>query len=174
MTVPLRIGFVPIARPTFDTDLAVEVTGQARRHLRGKGWEVSGPEQMLMDMDSAQAVAGDLSGQPLDLLILFQATFADSTMTMALAEAVDVPLLLWALPELPSGGRLRLNSLCGINLGAFALKKVGRRFRYVYAAPEDPAVLPQVESLAQAGRALHTLRQARVGVIGQHPIRDWF
>ena len=169
MTVPLRIGFVPIARPTFDTDLAGEVTGQARRHLRSKGWEVSGPEEMLMDMVSAQAVAGDLSGQPLDLLLLFQATFADSPMRMALAEAVDVPLMLWALPESPSGGRLRLNSLCGINLSAFSLREAGRRFRYAYASPEDPAVLPQVESLARAGRALRNLRQARVGVIGQHP-----
>jgi L-fucose isomerase-like protein len=149
--------------------LAAEVAGQARRRLRGEGWEVSGPEEMLMDMVSAQAVADDLSGQPLDLLLLFQATFADSTMTMALVEAVDVPLLLWALPESLGGGRLRLNSLCGINLSAFSLKEAGRRFRYLYASPEDPAVLPQVESLARAGRALRTLRQARVGVIGQHP-----
>jgi L-fucose isomerase-like protein len=124
---------------------------------------------MLMDMDSAQAVANDLSKQPLDLLLLFQATFADSTMTMALAEAVDAPLLLWALPESPSGGRLRLNSLCGVNLSAFSLREAGRRFRYVYAGPINPAILPQIEALARAGRALRTLCQARVGVIGQHP-----
>ncbi len=169
MTVPLRIGFVPIARPTFDTALAVEATAQARQLLRGKGWQLSGPEEMVMDATAAQAAAAGLKDSPPDILLLFQATFADSTMSMALAEAVDAPLLLWALPESPSGGRLRLNSLCGINLGAFALKKAGRRFRYVYASPGDPAVLVQVESLARAGRALRTLREARVGVIGQHP-----
>lgn len=169
MTVPLRIGFVPIARPTFDTALAVEATAQARQLLRGKGWQLSGPEEIVMDAAAARAAAAGLKDCPPDILLLFQATFADSTMSMALAEAVDAPLLLWALPESPSGGRLRLNSLCGINLGAFALKKAGRRFRYVYASPGDPAVLVQVESLARAGRALRTLREARVGVIGQHP-----
>jgi L-fucose isomerase-like protein len=165
----LRIGFVPIARPTFDTALAAEATAQARHHLRTKDWELSGPEEMVMDLAAAQAVAADLKQDPPDLLLLFQATFADSTVSMMLAESLDAPLLLWALPEEPSGGRLRLNSLCGINLSAFSLKEAGRRFRYVYAGPEDPAVLAQVESLARAGRALRTLRQTRVGVIGQHP-----
>jgi L-fucose isomerase-like protein len=165
----LRIGFVPIARPTFDTALAAEATAQARRHLRTKGWELSGPEEMVMDLAAAQAVAAGLKEYTPDLLLLFQATFSDSTVSMVLAEAVDAPLLLWALPEEPSGGRLRLNSLCGINLSAFSLKGAGRRFRYVYAGPEDPAVLPQVESLARAGRALRALRQTRVGVIGRPP-----
>lgn len=169
MMNPLRIGFVPIARPTFDTTLAAEATAQARHYLRDKGWELNGPEEMVMDLTAAQAAAVDLNECPPDVLLLFQATFADSTTTMTLAEAVDAPLLLWALPEPPSGGRLRLNSLCGTNLSAFALKKAGRRFRYVYASPEDPAVLPQVESLARAGRALRTLRGSRVAVIGQHP-----
>jgi L-fucose isomerase-like protein len=124
---------------------------------------------MVMDATAARAAAAGFKDYPPDILLLFQATFADSTISMALAEAVDAPLLLWALPESPSGGRLRLNSLCGINLGAFALKKAGRRFRYAYASPGDAAVLVQVESLARAGRALRTLRETRVGVIGQHP-----
>jgi L-fucose isomerase-like protein len=169
LTAPLRIGFIPIARPTFDTALAVEATAQARQLLRGQGWQLSGPEELVMDATAARAAAAGLKDYPPDILLLFQATFADSTMSMALAKAVDAPLLLWALPESPSGGRLRLNSLCGINLGAFALKKAERRFRYVYASPGDPAVLVQVESLARAGRALRTLRETRVGVIGQHP-----
>jgi L-fucose isomerase-like protein len=165
----LRIGFVPIARPTFDTALAAEATARARQHLVNAGWELSAPEEMVMDAEAAQAVAADLQEQPPDLLLVFQATFADATMTIAIAEAVEAPLLLWALPESPSGGRLRLNSLCGINLSAFSLKRSGRCFRYIYASPEDPTVLPQVETLARAGRALRLLRQARVGVIGQHP-----
>ena len=165
----LRIGFVPIARPTFDTALAAEATAQARHHLHAQGWELCGTEEMVMDIAAAQAVAAELKESPPDLLLLFQATISDSTVSMILAKAIDAPLLLWALPEEPSGGRLRLNSLCGINLSAFSLKEAGRRFRYVYASPEDPAVLPQVESLARAGRALRTLRETRMGVIGQHP-----
>jgi L-fucose isomerase-like protein len=133
------------------------------------GCEVCGPEDLVVDLAAVHKVATEFGESPPDVALLFQATFADSTLPMALAEAVDAPLLLWALPESPSGGRLRLNSLCGVNLAAFSLKEVGRHFRYVYAGPEDQTVLPQVEALARAGRALRTLRQSRVGVIGQHP-----
>jgi L-fucose isomerase-like protein len=133
------------------------------------GCEVLGPTDMVMDLATVHKIATELGESPPDVVLFFQATFADSTLSMTLAEALDAPLLLWALPESPSGGRLRLNSLCGINLAAFSLKEVGRHFRYVYAGPEDEAVLAQVEELARAGRALRTLRQSRVGVIGQHP-----
>jgi L-fucose isomerase-like protein len=124
---------------------------------------------MIVDLAAAQAAAEELGGEQLDLLLVFQSTFADARMTMALVDRLAAPLLLWALPESPSGARLRLNSLCGINLSAFSLKRSGRHFRYVYAAADDPAVPPQAESLARAGRALRLLRQARVGVIGQRP-----
>lgn len=167
--MPLQVGFVPIARPTFDTVLAAEMTHRARQQLQGAGLELSGPDEMVMDLASAQAVVADLERQSPDLLLIFQATFADAGMAMTLAKATKAPLLLWAVPESPSGGRLRLNSLCGINLSAFSLKRLGKHFRYVYANPEHPDVLSQVEPLARAGRALRTLRHARVGVIGQHP-----
>ncbi len=140
MPVPLQVGFVPIARPTFDTVLAAEMTHRARQQLQGAGLELSGPDEMVMDLASAQAVVADLERQSPDLLLVFQATFADATMTMTLAEATEAPLLLWAVPESPSGGRLRLNSLCGINLSAFSLKRLGKHFRYVYANPENPDV----------------------------------
>ena len=44
-----RIGFVPIARPTFDTVLAAEVTAQARVALTAAGCELIGPETLVMD-----------------------------------------------------------------------------------------------------------------------------
>jgi L-fucose isomerase-like protein len=169
LTVPLRIAFLPIARLTFDTALAADMAGRARAHLSAAGWEVSGPGELVTDMAAAQAAAAQLQGQALDLVLIFQATFADATMSVALAEALDAPLLLWAPPESPSGGRLRLNSLCGINLSAFALKKMGRAFGYVYGGPQEPGVLSRAEILGRAGRALRHLRQARVAVIGQHP-----
>jgi L-fucose isomerase-like protein len=101
--------------------------------------------------------------------VVLQATFADSTMVMSLAEMVDAPLLLWAVPEERSGGRLRLNSLCGINLGAHALRRGGHDYAYVYAPPQDPAALDKVHTLGAAGRGRRLLRQARLGRVGENP-----
>ncbi len=166
---PLRIGFVPVARPTFDTALAAEMTGRVRDQLAGAGCQLVGPENLVMDAAAAQAAIDMLAGQPLDLLLVFQASFADSTMLVELARGVDAPLMMWAVPEERTGGRLRLNSFCGINLGAHGLTRAGLRYDWTYAQPEDAAALRKLLTLARAGRVKRLLRSARVGRIGDHP-----
>jgi L-fucose isomerase-like protein len=165
----LRLGLVPLARTTFDIPLANQVAAQVRLQLHDAGFQLAGSEALVTDLEQTQAVARKLAHQPLDLLVVLQATFADSTMVMGLAEVVEAPLLLWAVPEERSGGRLRLNSFCGINLGAHALRRGGYAYEYVYAPPQDPKVLDKIHALAVAGRARRLLRQARLGRIGENP-----
>ncbi len=165
----LRIAFVALARPTFDIPLAQEVTRQARAQLETAGFTLTGPSELVMDLAAAERAAQEITAVPPHLLLIMQATFADSTMITTLAEATDTPLLMWAIPEAPTGGRLRLNSLCGINLGGHALNLRGRKYAYAYAPPEDTAVLDQIKSLALAGRAQQALQAANIGLVGQHP-----
>ena len=170
MIAPLRIGFIPLARPTFDTALAAEVTAQARATLLGTGaLSLQGPEALVMDLPAAEAAAQMLAGDPPDLLVVFQASFADSTMVVQLARSVPAPVLLWAVPEERTGGRLRLNSFCGINLGGHGLRRAGFHYDYVYAGPGDPAAAEKALTLARAGRAARLLRGARIGRFGRNP-----
>jgi L-fucose isomerase-like protein len=166
----LLVGFVPLARTTFDIPLAREVTALARSALSHSGLTIVGPESLVTGADEASAAAAALAEHPLDLLLVFQATFADSTMVLSLARAVDAPFLLWAVPEAPSGGRLRLNSFCGINLGAHALARHGYGYDYLYAPPEDAEALQQVHILARAGYAYRRWRGARIGRVGENPV----
>ena len=170
MTTPLTIGFVPIARPTFDTALAAEMTTRVRNQLAGAGCQIIGPEALMMDAAAAQSAIAMLAGQPLDLLLAFQASFADSTVVVNLAQSVDAPLLLWAVPEERMGGRLRLNSFCGINLAGHGLTRAGLKYEWVYAQPDDAAALRSLLTLARAGRVKRLLRAARIGRIGDHPV----
>ncbi|MGD8821274.1 MAG: fucose isomerase, partial [Anaerolineae bacterium] len=165
----IRVGFVPLARTTFDIPLANQIARQVYRQLRNAGFQLAGSETLVTNLEEMETVARQLAQEPLDLLIALQATFADSTMLIRLAEVVEAPLLLWAVPEERTGGRLRLNSFCGINLGAHALRRGGYDYEYVYAPPQDSKVLAKIYTLATAGRALRLLRQARVGRVGENP-----
>ena len=127
MDIP-RIAFLSISRTTFDIELAKEVSKIAFNSLSQIPVSLLGQADLITDLGNAQRIAQSLSTNTLDLLLIFQATFADSTMISAIAERIDAPLLLWAVPEEHSGGRLRLNSLCGINLAAHALTRSGRRY----------------------------------------------
>ncbi|PWH16725.1 MAG: fucose isomerase [Anaerolineae bacterium] len=169
-----RIAFAALARPTFDVPLAQEVTQNTIEHLQRAGFELILPDSLIADLNGAQAYLSKLDGQPVDLLLVFQATFADSTLVTGLVEGLKrqgqtPPVFLWAVPEAPTGGRLRLNSLCGINLAGHALSQRGEQYEYAYAAPDDPAVLKQVKALAGAGMLRRRLQMARLGVVGEHP-----
>lgn len=165
----LTIGFVSLVRPTFDTVLAAEVAGAINAAVQRAGFTVMQAGAAISTVAQAQATAKTLAGQPLDLLIVCQSTFADSAMVLHLAQAVDAPLLLWAVPEAPNGERLRLNALCGMTLAAHALTRAGQRYTTIYAHPGDPAALETVRTTALAGRARRLLRTARVGRVGEPP-----
>lgn len=164
-----KLGFVSIVRATFDVPLAEEMTRAAREALTAAGHTLLGRPTPVTTLDEATAAAEELATLAPDLLLVFQATFADSTMVMALAHAVDVPLLLWAVPEDHTGGRLRLNSLCGINLAGHALTRARYRYGTIYAAPDDPAALIKIERFARAATVRRELRATRIGRVGENP-----
>jgi len=168
MDIP-RIAFLSISRTTFDIELAKEVSEIAFNSLSQIPVSLLGQADLITDLGNAQRNAQSLSTNTLDLLLIFQATFADSTMISAIAERIDAPLLLWAVPEEHSGGRLRLNSLCGINLAAHALTRSGRRYETIFAPPDDPQALEKILSSALAGRARNMLRSSRLGRVGENP-----
>ena len=166
----IRIGFVPIARPTFDLDLARDVTARVQQRLSDAGYQVVGSQALVMDDAAVAARISELDEAAIDMLLLLQASFADSTMALQLAQALKgTPLLLWALPEAQVGGRLRINSFCGINLAGHGLRRAGITYDYIYAAPEDAAALEKLRDVAVAARVKRRLRGARIGRLGEHP-----
>ncbi|MFQ5553776.1 MAG: fucose isomerase [Acidimicrobiia bacterium] len=187
-----RIGVVAVGRPTFDVPFAEATTSAAFAALDALDAEIVGHRTLLLDNDEVSAAAVRLGALELDALVVIQATFTDSTMVEPLAASTDAPLVLWGFPEDRTGGRLRLNSLCGINLAAYALALSRRTFRYVYG-PADTKSARRVEdaltgkprgarvssprareefdaaTVAEAERIHGLLATTTIGVIGDHP-----
>jgi L-fucose isomerase-like protein len=190
----MRLGVIALARPTFDVDYAEEVAAAARAVIEGVAPGYVGGRKLLFDAADTRAAIEELQGRSLDAVLIVQATFTDATMTAELAAAVDAPLILWAFPEPRTGGRLRLNSLCGINLAAHALERTGRAFTYMYHDADDsraaaeltrllhgggnvdrttlavPSTVELSESaLAAAGQVQQTLDGLTTGLVGDYP-----
>ena len=111
----------------------------------------------------------DRSKEDIDLVVVFQSTFADSSLVFKLAQELDAPLFLWAVPEPHTGGRLRLNSFCGINLAGHALTRAGFRYGYVFATPDDPTAIEKIVIYARAGRGCRILQGTKIGRVGENP-----
>jgi len=185
-----RIGILPLGRPNFDVAFAEELAEKAYGLLDASGHEIVGPRELLFDAAAAEKALESLAGDPPDLVLLLQVTFTDASMTVRIAEALSAPLAIWAFPEPRTGGRLRLNSFCGLNLAGHALGLSGRTFGYLYAAPDAPGVEASLSELLAGGRRTETvagkappqaagtrgaeivarLKGARIGRIGEHPV----
>jgi L-fucose isomerase-like protein len=166
---PYRIAFAPILRTTFDVDFAQQMIEAARTSLITAGFELIEPQEAISSIENAHKASALLQGQSFDTLVIFQSTFADSTLVTKLVEGVSTPVYLWAVPEPWTGSRLRLNSLCGINLAAHALGLQGKKFEYGYGKPDDQRILQDLRILSAAGALKRKLSHSKLGVVGEHP-----
>ncbi len=189
------IGVMALARATFDVAHAEETASRAFDTLDELDAGIAGSRALLFDEDAAGRVLAELKQKSLDLLLILQVTFTDAAMARRIAEEIAAPLALWAFPEPRSGGRLRLNSLCGVNLAAHALARAGHRYAWIHCEPDAPQAAAQLRRLleasprdrplpepdppreaplpetlsARAEEALAAVSGARIGLLGEPP-----
>ncbi len=163
------IALIPIARTTFDIPFASEIFQRTQTALSQAGFTITGPTELVTDSSKVQEIIHQMKEIPYDLIILLYCSFADSGLAKQIITDTNGPVLLWAIPEVPGGGRLRLNSLCGINLTGHSLHRSGSVYDYLYSLPEDSAAIEKIKVLANAGYAIRTLKGTKIGKIGHHP-----
>lgn len=183
-----RVAFVAMVRPTFDLECAQANFDSARALLTELGAELVGPEKMVATVEDLAAV----SLPKADLHILFMASFADASAAVEVFGKVPGPIVGWSMREPGEvGDRLKLNSMCGVNLAGHALMNVGQSLRHLHGNADEehvrsalrdalagklPAVHPPVHrggELAPADevqRSLEWLRGKRIGAIGEAPV----
>jgi L-fucose isomerase-like protein len=142
----MRLGIVAIARPTFDVPFAQATAEQGAETLRDAGFEIAGTPTLAMDADSLAAALETLATESIDALVVLQASFADSSLAIQAADRQG-PVVLWAFPEDRTGGRLRLNSFCGINLAGHALTNRGRDYHWLYRSADDDTAAAEIKDL---------------------------
>jgi L-fucose isomerase-like protein len=182
------IGVLPLARSTFDVPLSEKFLERMLGVLEGTGYAIGGPRRLLMDQETTRTAIAELKQAPVRQVLVLQISFTDAAAMVEIANAFDKPLSIWAVPEPRTGGKLRLNSFCGLNLAGHALGLSGREFGYLYADPQSSGIEQAVKELltgkrlgisvaarpAQTGdpagrAAARSLRGARIGRLGAHP-----
>lgn len=158
----IKLGIVCLTRNTFDFKAAEDIyrdivaTLSAREDL-----ELSAYPDPVMEADKAEEAGDFLLKENVDAVAVLSGTFHLGGLVPEIKKRCDRPLLLWGLPELPyNGGKIRLNSVCGVNLDASNLYKSGHRdFTYKVSSAID-------EDWLDAVRMIAALKNCRVGVIG--------
>ncbi|MEM6462718.1 MAG: hypothetical protein AAF724_12450 [Pseudomonadota bacterium] len=182
------LGILPLGRPTFDVGFAEEKLDAMLNALEATGKTLVGHKQLLMDADATDSAMDRLQQIAPDAVLILQVTFTDASATMRIANRFDQPLCIWAVPESRTGGRLRLNAFCGLNLASHALGLSGRRFSWIYADPMGKVISKELSELlagmrqtatvkpllsdaeaAAGARFADSLKGLRIGRLGTHP-----
>ena len=87
----MRVGILPLGRPTFDVDYAQEKLTAMLAALDGSGHDIIGPRTLSFDEAATRAGISDLQNAGIDRLLILQVTFTDASMTVAAAVALDAP-----------------------------------------------------------------------------------
>ena len=184
----MKIGILALGRPTFDIDYANEKLAIMLQKLEQTGHSLVGNKNLLFDENEAQQAIENLHQEQVDQVLLLQVTFTDASMTVGVSKSFSQPVSIWAIPEPRAGGRLRLNSFCGLNLASHALGLNSSQFSWIYSNPETTSVdelhalfngeraagrllAKDIPSANDAGlKVAESLKGKRIGRIGNHPV----
>ncbi len=162
MKEKIKIGVVCIARKTFDYIAAEDIFKKIQidlKKIENIDWEIN--TELLIEIQDAQATAQDLKSKNIDGLICISGTFALGHLILELNKVVQKPILLWGLEELPyDGGKIRLNSVCGINLNSSNLYKAGVKNYHVVIGDQID------EDWLDSLRIIKAFSTKRIGILG--------
>lgn len=178
MAQRFRAALIPIGRKTFDVTAAEAVVRDAVQLLAPSGepgtaaggvaWSLE--DNIVFDAPGAQAVNARLRDEGVDAALVLCSTFSDASLAVHALDGLDVPVILWSVPEPPgeAGSRLRLNSLCGANIAANALVRLGVTVRWVHGEPGEKT-RRAIDGWMRVFRAACRVRGLKIGVVGQAP-----
>lgn len=158
----VNIGVVCLARTTYDYIAAKEIYDKQKKELANlEQVNFHFIEDLVIEVEDAQKAAKEIAANNVDGLIVISGTFHLGHLVLELDKVVRKPILLWAFKELPyNGGKLRLNSVCGVNLNASNLYKAGNRQYHVLVSDKVD------EDWIDAIRIDSALKNAHIGLAG--------
>ena len=159
--------FIPVGISNFHLPSAKDQFARSCAQVRALCPGAQCPPEPLLDMESLE---GWLEGKQPDLVIFLNLTFANGAYAAQAARRFACPLVVWSLREpVLDGGRLRLNSLTGSFSAGNTFRKFGRRFSYVFGAPEEAQVICGLAVAIRAAELIRDLKSLRIASIGHTP-----
>lgn len=158
----VNIGVVCLARTTFDYMAAKEIYEDIKKDLRKiQQVNLSFIDELVIEVQDAKKAAEELASKNVDAVVVISGTFHLGHLVLELDKVIRRPILLWGLNELPyNGGKIRLNSVCGVNLNASNLFKAGNDQYYSIISDTID------ENWIDAIRIKTALEKAHIGLAG--------
>ncbi len=131
------LGILSIGVPYFGVATATDYL-TATREVLEPHYHLVGPAEMVVDPGALDAVIDEFQAAHIGALLLQIGTFPDGEAPARLADRLDVPIVVHALPEPHLDREVTLNSLCGANMTTFTLTALDRPHLFCFGDPPRP------------------------------------
>ncbi len=161
-----NVGLISIGVPWFEAPVA-KIHLENTRAILSKHWNISGPEDVVTDNQTLQeSIRNFKTNQPIDVLVLQIGTFPEGEDPLHLAEQLNIPIILHALPEPDLKKAIALNSLCGVNMTTYAFQALEIPHTYVIGNILEKTVQDEMGAQIRAAIALAELKRTRLALVG--------
>jgi L-fucose isomerase-like protein len=159
------LGLLSIGVPYFDVAIANRHLA-ATRQLLAPHYRLVGPAEMITNPAALDALIDEFQAAHIGALLLQVGTFPDGEAPARLADRLDVPIVVHALPEPHLDREVALNSLCGANMTTFTLAALEKPHLFCFGDPLDAAAQRDLLAKLNAATSVSALRGSRIGLIG--------
>jgi hypothetical protein len=136
-----KIGLVYTGIVALDMKYAAESRDALLKKLSQLGHEVIVHDRPVMESNEGLSAAATMRKADVNLLVVLVGTFTQDPVMTNLVQNVNVPVVLWAVPEValkgPPGGPSNSGGLVGAIMNASALSKMGMRFKVIFGEPTE-------------------------------------
>ena len=182
------IGCLSLARETFDIEFAKKKLVKTKKILKKLNKNI----RFFDDLITNDKIGGDavnfFNKINCSRFIVIQSTFTDAKFISSFIKKFKKPILFVSFKEKRAGGRLRLNSLCGINLALHALIKNKFYSNFIIYSNNEEVFTKEILKFAQNKTFFkkinylkklsnskkiqkHSIefKQPKIGIIGERP-----
>ena len=162
----MKVGYIALAKASWMTPKIDTIVSDTIRELKKlENVELVAADKPQINEQEASRTAEYFAAEQVDLVIMHFATFPAGALIPAVAQRIDAPFILLANPESATpDGMWEQNSFCGANLGAFVMKRLGKKYAFIRALPAE--VNQMLATPLAAVRAVRDLKDLRIGLVG--------
>lgn len=158
----LKLGLACAVKTSFDFEAAADIYEDIKKELLARDdveWYIW--EKPILSAVEAEEAGVYLASNLVEGYVFVSGTFHLGHLPLILNSYIRGPVLFWALDELPyNGGKIRLNSVCGVNLNASNFFKAGiKGTSFNIGSHID-------ESWIDAMKMYHAIRMANIAIAG--------
>ncbi|HBE01338.1 MAG: hypothetical protein A2096_09620 [Spirochaetes bacterium GWF1_41_5] len=161
----INIAWLPLAKASWLDNRVNEVFEHTQKILGSLSNTIIAPKQVITSEEEAAAAAQLFTEKKADVIIVQAITFSLGSIIPAVTRICRAPIILWSMPEPPMhGGRIKANSFCSANLNSYILKRMGKKYFYLYADLQQ--ITEKLTPLLTAVSAKKYLCGLKIGMAG--------